>query len=439
MSFWDYFTDPVLRAPTLGSMLMCLASSLIGAVIFLRKRSLLGETLSHAAYPGVVMSVVVVAACFPRSDDALSYGVLVGAFLTALLGLWVVDRMEKKLSVKSDAALCFVLSVFFAVGVLIASRIQTTHSLWYQQIQVFLYGQTATMTDIHIVIYGALAVAILLSLVLLYRLIAITYFDREFGATLGIPVRFVDTALFFLLILAVVIGIRSVGVVLMSGMLIAPAVAARQLTHRLSRFFILSALFGVTSGFLGSYFSLEIPSWIPHEGRFSLPTGPMILLCAGAFCFLSLFFAPKRGVISRGLRILRFQTECRMENLLKQLWKKGVDGSLSIREIAKQQKISHLRARLLTFRLKWQGWVEQKGRGIVLSATGHARASRIVRLHRLWEVYLVTYLGQGIEKVHRSAEEMEHILTPELEKELTELLNNPKQDPHHQPIPERGG
>ena len=65
------------------------------------------------------------------------------------------------------------------------------------------------------------------------------------------------------------------------------------------------------------------------------------------------------------------------------------------------------------------------------------KAARIIRLHRLWEVYLV-YLGQNRDKVHRNAEEMEHIITPELEKELTDLLKDPKQDPHHQPIPQRG-
>ena len=84
------------------------------------------------------------------------------------------------------------------------------------------------------------------------------------------------------------------------------------------------------------------------------------------------------------------------------------------------------------------GWMKEvNGNCYQLTADGRGRAANIVRLHRLWEVYLANYLEVGGERVHRNAEEMEHILTPELEKELIRLLNDPKQDPHQQPIPSR--
>src|SRR5579862_8919905 len=154
---WHYFTDPVLQAPTIGSMLMCLSSAIVGVIVFLRKRSLLGEALSHATYPGVVLSVLVMATLFPDHPDLMALAILVGAFVTSLCGLWVIEKMEQKFHVKNDAALCFVLAVFFGAGVLIASRIQLTHALWYKTVQIFLYGQAATMTDIHVWIYASLA------------------------------------------------------------------------------------------------------------------------------------------------------------------------------------------------------------------------------------------------------------------------------------------
>ena len=143
---WHYFTDPVLQAPTIGSMLMCLSSAFVGVIVFLKKRSLLGEALSHATYPGVVLSVLFMATFFPLASDEVAIAILVGAFLTCFLGLLLIEVLENKFRVKNDAALCFVLSVFFGVGVLVASRIQFTHALWYKTVQIFLYGQAATMT-----------------------------------------------------------------------------------------------------------------------------------------------------------------------------------------------------------------------------------------------------------------------------------------------------
>lgn len=82
--------------------------------------------------------------------------------------------------------------------------------------------------------------------------------------------------------------------------------------------------------------------------------------------------------------------------------------------------------------------LQKEQKKYVLTHEGKKTGAHIVRLHRLWEAYLVYSLGLKIERVHKSAEEMEHILTPEIEKKLTELLDNPEQDPHHQPIPQRG-
>ncbi|MES2121785.1 MAG: iron chelate uptake ABC transporter family permease subunit [Chlamydiota bacterium] len=435
-SFWHYFTDPVLQAPTLGSMLMCLSSALVGVIVFLRKRSLLGEALSHAAYPGVVLSVLFMALFSPNDSELLAVAILIGASLTSILGLWVIEKMERKLCVKSDAALCFVLSVFFGFGVLVASRIQFTHAYFYKNAQIFLYGQAATMTNIHIVLYAALACVVIATLFVFFRQIGMAIFDRDFARSVGVSTRLLDALLFVLLVLAIVIGIRSVGVVLMAGMLIAPAVAARQLTHRLGLVFLYAAIVGALSGFFGNYLSVELPQW-GWGWKFSLPTGPMILLCASTFCFASLLLAPQNGLLSRWMRAAAFRRQCSRENLLKLLWRCGEGETVSRAMLAKRQTLSSLRLFLLLMRLEHDGWIQkQKGGALSLTKEGWQRASRIVRLHRLWEAYLV-HIGQGLEKVHKSAEEMEHILTPELEKALSELLGDPKHDPHLQPIPPR--
>jgi manganese/zinc/iron transport system permease protein len=473
MSFLDFFTDPILRPSTVGCMLMCFASALVGVVVFLRKRSLIGETLSHASFPGVVIGVFLSALLAPFSDELIALAILCGAFLFAFLGLKALNFLENRMRVKADSALCFVLASFFGLGILIASRLQQSHPLWYKQALTFLYGQAATMTNMHVIIYACFGLVILGFILYFYRYLEAVNFDPSFSETLGIRSKRLDEMMFFLIVLAIVVGIRSVGVVLMAGMLIGPAVAARPLTNRLSYHFALSGLFGVVSGFLGNYLSVVIP-----KGEYSLPTGPMILMVSSSFCFLSLLLAPRSGLVNRYVRMRRFSFQCAVENALKSLWKEeGIaklhasektgfltpaarsgdprsdlaDGGLPSRAgeeagsqlaskghfcAAKSFAISSEERRsfspLIRWQLKHKKWIDQSGH---LTPLGKAAAENIIRLHRLWEVYLVDYMGQKVEKVHRTAEELEHLMSPELERELTELLHNPRHDPHHQPIP----
>lgn len=441
ISLWDFFTDPVLRAPTWGCILMCLASSLMGVLIFLRKRSLLAETLSHATYPGAVIGVFLFAFLFPAHEEWTFLAVLGGAFASSLLGLKVFEWMEGKGKARADAAQCFVLAVFFGVGIVAASAMQASFPVWQKQVQMLLFGQAATMTDIHIAIYGCLAFTAAFFLFLTFRPLQSSLFDRDFSVSAGIPVSILDRIVFWLLLISLIVGIRSVGVVLMSGMVIAPAVAARQFSDRLQTVFSLAALFGVLSGFLGNYLSVMGSLALSQTGeKMSLPTGPMIVLVGTALALLSLLFAPKRGLAFRIGRIIAFRFRCLQENLLKGFWKKG---ALTFAQIKESHPVSPFFLQWILFRMKNEGWLrKERGcaarRGLyALTGDGKQKAASIVRLHRLWELYLTESLGFQVEKVHRTAEEMEHILTPEIEERLTRLLSNPKQDPHQQPIPER--
>lgn len=440
-SLFSFFTDSILRAPTIGCMLMCLAASLIGVIVFLRKQSLIGEALSHASYPGIIFGVIA-AGCLNITEQEellLSLIVLSGAFLTSLMGIWVIHLLEKRLHVPVDAALCFVLSTFFGVGITLTSEVQFTFTSLYKQVLSYLYGQAATMTDVHILIYGLLVCMVLLMILLCYKELQVITFDRQYAKSLGIRVKSMDSLLFFLVTLAVIIGIRSVGVVLMSAMLIAPAVAARQFTNHLSVLFILAAFFGISSGFLGNYFSVQLTEILSHlypTARIILPTGPMIVLVATVLCVMALFLAPERGLLVRLWRIGRFRYRCICENILKAMWCIGPNSPISLQQIANYQSISRPYLHLILWRMFRNGWIQKEKKQVYrLTEEGQQRAAKIVRLHRLWEVYLANYLGMGAERVHRNAEEMEHILTPELEQALTLLLNDPKQDPHQQPIP----
>jgi manganese/zinc/iron transport system permease protein len=217
-------------------------------------------------------------------------------------------------------------------------------------------------------------------------------------------------------------------------MLIAPAVAARQLTHRVGSMLVIAGGIGLLSGFLGNYMSVEFPGWFDLP-RLTLPTGPIIVLVAAFFCLLALLLAPERGFLGKIWRRFSFRARCLEENVLKTIWRGG--GVVSLTTLMRWQEISPLRMRFLLWRLQRKGWAAAEESGYALTVAGKKEGARIIRLHRLWEVYLTECLGVSREKVHSSAEEMDHVLTDELEKELTQLLDDPKRDPHRQPIPSR--
>jgi len=434
MSLFDFFTDPVLRGPTWGTLLMCIASSLMGVVLFFKKRILLGESLSHAAYPGVVMGVSFFSFFFPAHEEWIFLAVLGGAFISSLLGLKAIEWMEIKGKVHSDAALCFVLAVFFGIGTVGASAMQLVNPVWYSQIQMLLFGQAATMSDSHIFLYAVLSAFVACFILLVFRPLQAVLFDRDFAKSSGIPVLVLEKIVFWLLLFSLILGIRSVGVVLMAGMVVAPVIAARQLTDRLHFVFFLAACFGALSGLLGNILAVVGSSFLFPEEKLNLPTGPMIILVGASLALLSLLFAPKRGLAFRLFRIISFHFRCLKENILKALWKKR---GISFSDLRKEHVVSSFFFRLALLRLSQEGWIEKRDEMFVLTPDGVQKAALVIRLHRLWELYLAKSLGFEGEKIHNNAEEMEHILTPDFEKRLTAFLLDPKEDPHNQPIPQK--
>ncbi len=447
----EYFQDSVLQAPTIGSMLMCLIAALIGTFVVLRAKSLIGETLSHACYPGVIIALLLEHYFFQDAGHEITIllSVLIGATISSLLGMYLIDLLEKRFAVKSDSALSFVLSAFFGIGITLLSALQQDHPALYKELQAYLFGQAATMRTIHVVIYACFAVVIIFFIVLFFRDIQAVLFDPVFSEVSGIKRKRVEMLLFCCLVASVVIGIRTCGIVLMSAMLIFPAVSARFFTHRLSTLLVLAGFFAVLSGFFGVVFSHEASLYFWKEqgpgggmgGKVvSFPTGPMIVLCAAVLFFISILFSGKNGLVFKLYRKILFSWHCEQENLLKIMWKissRKSNANSSFQEIQEEWHRGLLSLRFVLFLLKRRGWLKERLKDeYTLTSLGMLWGRKIVRLHRLWEVYLVEVCKVAKDRVHLSAEEMEHVITPSIEKELTIILQNPRKDPHNNPIPQ---
>lgn len=288
MSLGVLLDDYTLRTVALGAVALGAVSGSLGTFAVLRRQALVGDAVSHAALPGIVIAYVVL-------GTKSSLWLMVGAALAGFAAILLVGGVVRTTRVKSDAALGIWLAVFFGVGLVLLTWIQGRPDASQAGLDRFLLGQAATVLreDVRtIAIVGTAALAVV---VLLWKQLKLLTFDPDYGATLGLPMRAVEVVLTALLVVAIVVGLQMVGAVLMSAMIVAPAAAARQWTHRLGAMTVLAAGIGALAGAAGAIASAEVER---------LPTGPTIVLAATAIVVVSLLAGP-RGVLVRSLRARR--------------------------------------------------------------------------------------------------------------------------------------
>lgn len=278
--------DYTLRTVAAGAALLGMVSGALGAFAVLRRQALLGDAISHAALPGVVLAFLIT-----RSKAPII--LLIGAGLAGWLAVLWVMSITRSTRIKSDSALGLVLSVFFGLGLMLLTFTQRLPDSRQAGLDTFLFGQAATLLQQDVLMMAGLGGAALLLMLLFWKEFKLLSFDRDFSISLGLPAGRLDALLTSLLVIAIIIGLQAVGVVLMSAMIVAPAAAARQWTDRLGRMVALSAFFGALAGVAGTLIS-SLDSGIS--------TGPVIVLVASLIVLFSLFFAPRRGLAARALR-----------------------------------------------------------------------------------------------------------------------------------------
>lgn len=310
----DLFTDYTLRSVALGSATLGIVSGALGAFAVLRRQSLLGDAISHTALPGVALAFLI-------TGSRLPIGLLLGAAIAGWIGTIVVMTIIRRSRIKQDSALGMVLAVFFGFGLVLMTYVQRTPQASKAGLDKFLFGQASTLMTEDIVTIGVLGSIALLLMVLFWKEFKLLAFDQEFGTSMGFRMRAIDVLLTTLLVIAIVIGLQTVGVVLMSAMVVAPAAAARQWTDRLGVMVFLSGCFGALAGVTGAVMSSLIDK---------LPTGPTIVLCISAIVLVSILFAPNRGLVYNYLGRVRRRRELALSAVLLDLF-----------ELATQHDILH--------------------------------------------------------------------------------------------------
>jgi manganese/zinc/iron transport system permease protein len=299
----DLFFDYTLRTVALGALILGAVSGMLGSFAVLRKQSLLGDAISHAALPGIVLAFLLTR---QREPAVLMFGALVAGWLATLFMLSITRTTH----IKNDTALGLVLSVFFGFGLMLLTFTQRLPDATQAGLDKFLFGQAATLLQRDVITMGVVGVVVLGLLAIFWKEFKLITFDPEYAASLGFPVRLLDIILTTLLVISIVIGLQTVGVVLMSAMIVAPAAAARQWTDKLNLMAILGGLFGALAGVGGTLISSSAER---------LSTGPVIVLSISAIVLFSMLFATNRGIIWNWLRSRQNRRKLRAQAVLADL------------------------------------------------------------------------------------------------------------------------
>ncbi|TNF64075.1 MAG: metal ABC transporter permease [Rhodobacteraceae bacterium] len=397
-TLWDALTLQMgynATLVTVGAALLGFAAGVTGTFLFLRKRALVSDAISHATLPGVGLAFLVMVAL--GGDGRNLPGLLAGSALSAWAGLLVVSFLTRRTRLSEDAAIGAVLSVFFGFGIVLLTVIQTLGVGRQAGLEGFLLGSTAGMLWADGVVIAAGGAASLALVLVLRRHLTLVAFDPEYAAARGLNVARLDLVMMGLVMAVTVVGLKIVGLILIVALLIIPPVAARFWSDRADHVVLMSGVIGGASAWIGAALSATAPN---------LPTGPLIVLTAFAIFVASLLLAPGRGVLAAALRHRRFQTRVHMRQ-----------GLLAL---AQGQPIYER----LTLRLLLRaGLVRPDG---VPTETGRARAAKALRDEHRWQILRGETAHEAAAALYDGLRDIETVLTRDQIAEIDRRIGAPR-------------
>ena len=415
LDFWHVLTLRSSYNATLvilGTTSLGIASGIVGTFAVLRKRALMADALGHATLPGVVGGFLISLIFGATGPEILP--LLIGGGCSGLLGIYAVQFLVRHPRIREDAAIGLVLSTFFGLGIVLLSVVQTSVSTQTAGLDSYIYGQASAMTRVDVLALAGISLLVGLISILLRNPFGEVCFDSDFAATTGWPVDRIDLFMMGLVAVVCVVGIPAVGLMLVVAFLIVPCAAARLWSIRLFDVLVISGLIGGISGWFGSALSSSLPN---------LPTGPVIVLVAGAIFAFSLFFAPRRGLFSNlwnaYCRNQRISEDHALEHLIERddaVPNDGLEALFSVRGWS-ARKINRLMRRLQA-----KHFVQCSSSIWSLTQKGRSRGLTIQRNHRLWTQYLISHADVAANHVDWSVDQVEHVLSDNLVNQLEDQL-----------------
>ena len=380
---------------TMGAMLLGVAAGVTGTFLFLRKRSLVSDAISHATLPGVGLAFIAMVAM--GLDGRSLPGLLLGSAISAIVGLACVSYLTRRTRLGEDAAIGAVLSVFFGIGIVFLTIIQTMQSGRQAGLESFLLGTTAGMLYSDATLIAAGGALVLALVVLFQRPMTMVAFDPGFAESIGVDSGRIDWAIMGLVLAVTVVGLKVVGLILIVALIIIPAVAARFWTDRAGIVALIAGGISGVSGWVGAAISATAPA---------LPTGPIIVLTSFALFAVSLILAPGRGVLAAFLRYVSFQRRVHLrQGLLSLAQGQPIYEPLTVRLLARA------------------GLARADG---VATEAGRGAAAKALRDEARWDVVRRHEGFAGTAALYDGLRQIETVLTPDQITEVDRLIGTPE-------------
>lgn len=363
------YTDSVVLV---GAVILGVAAGVLGAFAVLRQRSLVGDALSHAALPGVCIAFVATGA-----KDATTLAV--GAAVVGVFAAGLILAIERTGRIRPDAAIGVVLTGFFSLGIVMLTFLGNFNNASQAGLDTYLFGQAAGLLVSDLTVMGILCVVSLGLVAVAFRPLKTALFDLSFAGSIGLPVRLLELAMTAMLVIAIVIGVRTVGAILMVAMLIVPTVTARQLTNRLPTLLVVAGLTGAVVGTAGSLISTGA----------DIPTGPVIVLVGFVVAMAAILFAPGRGVAWKARRIMAERRRALNEGVMIDLETAVHSGAPpTADQLASLSGRSAASVKRALRDLDRAGALRRDGGRIYLSESGAAAVHALLDRRELWSAWL---------------------------------------------------
>ena len=273
-----------------GTFLLAAIAGAVGCITVLKGQSLIGDAIGHAAFPGIVLSFML----FMQREPVL---LTLGAVVSGTTAFILIQVIKENSKLKLDAILAVVLSSFFGVGMVLKSHIQgnsTYKDAAQSGLSSYIFGQAAYIMkdDVKLIVYVGIPMLVLL--ILFYKEIKVFLFDEIYASTIGIKTVLLYGIILVMTMGIIATGLKLVGAILISSLLIIPAITALQLIDKFGWVLIIAGVVGGVSALIGTYISTA------YEG---MSTGATIILIMGSLAIISLVIGP-HGMI-KNLRMRR--------------------------------------------------------------------------------------------------------------------------------------
>lgn len=268
----------------IGTFLLAMASGAVGCITVMKGQSLIGDAIGHAAFPGIILA-------FMLSVSRDPVVLLLGAMVSGTLCFVAIQLIHTQSKLDLDASLAIALSSFFGTGMMLKSYIQGNSKFSgasQSGLQNYIFGQAAYMVREDVVLILAVAVPVLILLVLFYKELKVFIFDEVYSKTIGLNTNFIYPIILLMTMSLISVGLKLVGAILISSLLIVPCITAVQWSNKFHRVLMIASAVGGISALLGTYISTV------SNG---MSTGPTIIMIMSIFAFLSLLAGP-HGIIA---------------------------------------------------------------------------------------------------------------------------------------------